>query len=740
MGEDKEEVENNPVENLPADSQEIEHLDDTPETEENTPDNAEEEIQDETEVETAEGDTESSVSEYNPNNLKEGFGRDEFAKRVRNNNYYKEEGEKLKDKQRQAKETTEKARQEKENEYKKKDKDDKGTASKEDPNSIKKTNKDKFNDNKNIAKSKINEGKSKVAGVGNKVNDLKSKAYMAQNPKEAATAIAKEEFKKRAQEVLIKVTSAILKNPYVLGAIGIIIGLLFLIIIVASIFGGSGNSNMVGLNGYSYIESTTQCDTYTVTKSGATIDSGVTLDDAVAVILMSEISVFDDSEELLKAFAVAIRSFVLEGTTSESCTINGNQIAYDTSLKSTALDSSSVYYSASYATKGLVLYKDNDFISGYFHAFCYAETVGNDYVIYYGENDCFMNDDYVEGVSDPDDRYDCQDNIFSPEEQYIPIDFIENLSYTVPDSYFESECNKNHPSGMSQFGAYYLATEEGYTFDNLLTYYYGDSLEIVSIYQSGNYYGSNYLGVTTNGANDQLTTDLGSVLESMGTSTEEYNEYLYTQITEAGVGTRAAVVAAAVSLVANLYESYSIRLPYTLSGGHGVINYGGVYGEAVSNYYGIDPAWGSKFSTQFAYHYTDGNTYYYSYFGLDCSGFVQWALHNAGFYVSSAGADTQGYYGEQYLLSQTGGSNYYAQPGDLLWHSGHIMLIVGVDYDAGYIYIAHASSGTNGIKINAISTSDSSNYVVAMDSFYETHSSYTEEEFDDLFWSKTLSS
>ena len=82
-------------------------------------------------------------------------------------------------------------------------------------------------------------------------------------------------------------------------------------------------------------------------------------------------------------------------------------------------------------------------------------------------------------------------------------------------------------------------------------------------------------------------------------------------------------------------------------------------------------------------------------FGLDCSGFVTRAFHNAGFSESAIGhgASTQASKGTRISWS-------YAQPGDLAVYDdkSHIGIIGGRD-SSGNILVIHCSSGANNVVI-----------------------------------------
>lgn len=214
---------------------------------------------------------------------------------------------------------------------------------------------------------------------------------------------------------------------------------------------------------------------------------------------------------------------------------------------------------------------------------------------------------------------------------------------------------------------------------------------------------TNYNQMTSNGLNDVLTIPLKDKLDELGTSYEEFNEYILNNVIKSGVGTREGVVAAAVSLVGGLYEKYNIRIPYTWAGQHGG-NISGISNPAGGEFFGVHPLWGSSIS--YYVHNSEVNRTYYHY-GPDCSGFVMWALHNGGMKVNYSTANRTSLNGKR-----------VGDPGDLMWHPGHIMLVVGVDDEAQKYYIAHAAGGDEGTKINTVNFTDSYNKIIKMDSFY----------------------
>ena len=82
-------------------------------------------------------------------------------------------------------------------------------------------------------------------------------------------------------------------------------------------------------------------------------------------------------------------------------------------------------------------------------------------------------------------------------------------------------------------------------------------------------------------------------------------------------------------------------------------------------------------------------------YGLDCSGFVTWSFHNAGFSESAIGhgTSTQVSKGTRISLSS-------AQPGDLAFYNdtSHVGIVGGKDA-SGNILVIHCSSGANNVVI-----------------------------------------
>lgn len=189
---------------------------------------------------------------------------------------------------------------------------------------------------------------------------------------------------------------------------------------------------------------------------------------------------------------------------------------------------------------------------------------------------------------------------------------------------------------------------------------------------------------TTNNINKIFKGDFEKFLKKNNSSKSKYNEYIYNSVKKAGLGTNNGVAAAGISLI-DYMANFGYKLKYS---------WGGSYDG-----YGV-----KDFGTS----------------GFDCSHFVAWAIHNGGFkwdYRSSSGWKKVGNTCKRTSKSCNG------KVGDLIWHEGHIMLIVGVDNNN--YYIAQAQSSKAGITLtkqekyrNMWSKTD---YIVDMSSYYASH-------------------
>lgn len=120
--------------------------------------------------------------------------------------------------------------------------------------------------------------------------------------------------------------------------------------------------------------------------------------------------------------------------------------------------------------------------------------------------------------------------------------------------------------------------------------------------------------------------------------------------------------------------------------------------------------------------------------GLDCSGFVTWAMLNSGHDVGdigsgiSPGIDDMSDIGEMHELTYEYANARKYKVGDIVARDGHTALIAGLDDN--YIYIAE--SLLKGVRINKLSYTDRNSdlyrlygYINTLDNFYSSDGSYT---------------
>lgn len=243
---------------------------------------------------------------------------------------------------------------------------------------------------------------------------------------------------------------------------------------------------------------------------------------------------------------------------------------------------------------------------------------------------------------------------------------------------------------------------EGKNYEQILAEVYNDSNGFSSGTCSS--YGNIDYGdyVLSSDGHEILHQPLDSFLANKGTSKDEFAALIARNVDKAGYGTRAGVVAAAVTLIAELGNNYGVKIPYYWGGGH----YDGVV-DGVLGYWG---------STQC---HTYANGQHYNYCGFDCSGFVPWAIKNGGFNIGGMLAgDFQGLSGAKKVSLSS--NKAVLEPGDLLESDAHIVLVIGIDETSGQYICAEASGNAYGVLFTKRSYSPSGYWGVKMDGFYDT--------------------
>ena len=175
---------------------------------------------------------------------------------------------------------------------------------------------------------------------------------------------------------------------------------------------------------------------------------------------------------------------------------------------------------------------------------------------------------------------------------------------------------------------------------------------------------------------------LSTVLLTHGSSVEKLNTQIQSAVDMAGVGTRQAPVMAGLTLIETLAE-YGYYVTYKWGGKHYKL--------------GVNANWGNIGGTVSCNTYPGGEdvcrqTQIYS--GLDCSGFVNWALVQ-GFRNESNPRQGTGRSGAIGGTSLAGQTTAICNIGDVLVSSGHIVMVAGLD-DANKRYIIIESGGGHG--------------------------------------------
>lgn len=242
----------------------------------------------------------------------------------------------------------------------------------------------------------------------------------------------------------------------------------------------------------------------------------------------------------------------------------------------------------------------------------------------------------------------------------------------------------------------------GSDYKEILSVVYGsDSYSSATCTYSGSFdYGDYEL---TSEGTDILHEPLDGFLQKNGTSLEEFNELIADNVDDAGWGTRQGVVAAAVTLIAELGNNYGVKVPYYWGGGH----YDGV----------VDGALGYWGSTKC---HTTANGQSYDYCGFDCSGFVPWAIKNGGF---KKGVDLASNFQNMPDANRvTLRNELLLQPGDLLESEGHIVLIVGIDEEKKQYICAEAMGNAYGVLFTRRAYNESGYWGVDLEDYYNNPS------------------
>lgn len=200
-----------------------------------------------------------------------------------------------------------------------------------------------------------------------------------------------------------------------------------------------------------------------------------------------------------------------------------------------------------------------------------------------------------------------------------------------------------------------------------------------------------------------------------------YNQGLFNAVRSAGYKTREGVVAAALYLSSHI----NIHIPYFWSGGH-FHSYNGYY-DGGENFMGISNKWGCSVKMSFGGtdNQKDGQKYP---FGMDCSGFVVWAIYNGGYYTGDKNQELK--FTTSKLLTSMGGVKISTsslknakgkiKPGDVLYKKGHVGMVI--DVKDNKLIVAEERGYKYGLVVTEIKYSSSRfTHVYLMDNFYNNY-------------------
>lgn len=475
------------------------------------------------------------------------------------------------------------------------------------------------------------------------------------------------EIKKTIKRRIIKKV-LLIAIPIILGILGIVL----LVAIIIAIFGGNFGSNNLATRGY-YAMRCSEVTVIFVDKSNGYEVTGTgtySLKDYVAGVVRAEVGQFNDLE-VYKAFALAARTYLL--THDDACTIESSdrrQVFKDITDRS-SYPYSDLIYQAVEETAGQVILSNNELYSISYDAFCSIAVDDNYYTI-------------------------------KQQNQKIPRSWVDSQG-GIADSWKQGTCAGNHGKGISQWGSYYLSSELGYTYDQILNYYLGSENITIS---SGALTSIAGLEIKDTTGTTQLNVKLEDYLLSNGSSVENLNSFIYDSVSSNGKGTRAGVVTAAVSLINYLNDNFNVRIPYYWAGEY--------------QRYGVDRNFGNATDASCS------NTRCYYYDGFDCSGFVSWAIKNGGYNIDRKNTSEfhSTFSGNSCNVKD---SNCIGKPGDLINSSScHVQMIVAVDEASGKYYIAE-STGSYGLimheqSIHSGNCGSQETRILFMDEFYNNTS------------------
>ena len=409
-----------------------------------------------------------------------------------------------------------------------------------------------------------------------------------------------------------------------------------------------------------------------VCKSISVNGETMSVDDYVAHVITNEFG--GAPEETLKAQAIASRSYGVAGAKKDS---QGNCVISDTSesFQTYADTASDRAIQAAKDTSGMVLLNKDGNVAR-------AEYSSNSLTKAYGSfgNTIIMSERDLEI---PRDWY---------SKNKTCSDESLNKVNSNKDAYGRTVYGCGHGRGMGQIAAKYLAEEKNYTYSQILEYFYGKDSPYQWTLGSPTGSSSNCGGTLTTLDHYTLGHAGLKILNRTLKDSEISNleAYINNEVDKAGYGTGNAVAAAGQSLVYGL-EQMGYYLGYCWGGDRSSV--------------GVGKNWGAASSS------CNSPSNVHHYYGMDCSGFVSWAIRN-GCNSSFGGPTTyEMEYGPHIDVKK-------AKPGDIMLDTdSHVRLVVKNNED-GTVITAESGGSAGDLNFSKHGNESGYNYI-DMSVFYK---------------------
>ena len=276
----------------------------------------------------------------------------------------------------------------------------------------------------------------------------------------------KKSFKEASTSEKFKI---LMKNPVtrkiilIVGLIALV--LLLLIYIIMVITGEDGEET--NINSFQHYQ-----NTCSKVKHGEDI---MDLEEYVTTVVAGEVT--GRSDEVLKTFAIAARTYLTYKADKVSDGESENDCYYDTTNVAQAYHPEKVnerHKKAVEETKGLIITYNGKIAGGHYDAACVytAEQAKQE-----DANGNYNNDNYYIKYGSSEIG-----GIHFQEMPLTDLDkFNNNINYYAEYAKSGEPCHGNHGMGMSQLGAEYLSVVKNYSWKDIIDFYYNSQEEIMTI-------------------------------------------------------------------------------------------------------------------------------------------------------------------------------------------------------------------------------------------------------------------